>query len=178
MNYKLIGVIGDGRLSPLAFLPGLQLNERNIMIGTTPRTKEETRLASIEWHRKKRAEHRAKGLCPSCGTIKTLASKKGVCGNKPKSGFRCERCYLRNRGFHAPKAYGISKQEYQSLIPIEPSSCTCCGAVSHLVLDHSHSSGKARGPVCCRCNVILGASAEDVQRLKAVIRYLEKQNPS
>lgn len=48
----------------------------------------------------------------------------------------------------AKSAYGITKEEYDSLIR----KCQICGSEKNLVIDHSHQSGKIRGMLCQNCN--------------------------
>lgn len=36
------------------------------------------------------------------------------------------------------------------------SSCEICGKISSLCCDHNHLSGKIRGWICRRCNIMLG----------------------
>lgn len=41
-------------------------------------------------------------------------------------------------------------------------------------LDHCHKTGHCRGWLCHRCNYVLGAVKDDVDVLRQLIRYLEK----
>lgn len=41
-------------------------------------------------------------------------------------------------------------------------------------LDHDHLSGKIRGILCKRCNLLLGQVQDDKNILKSAIEYLEK----
>jgi hypothetical protein len=53
----------------------------------------------------------------------------------------------------------------------------CCtpktASIKRFAVDHCHSSGRVRGILCARCNSILGHSRDNIETLKAAIRYLE-----
>lgn len=55
-----------------------------------------------------------------------------------------------------------------------PDVCDICGSEDRIVFDHCHSKGHFRGWVCHKCNVILGFSEDDVDRLRKLIAYLER----
>lgn len=69
------------------------------------------------------------------------AHKKWVSNNKDKVAFT-----------KAKSAYGISKEEYESLEKV----CVICGSTTNLRIDHSHQSGRVRGMLCDHCNKGLG----------------------
>jgi hypothetical protein len=43
---------------------------------------------------------------------------------------------------------------------------------THKCYDHSHNSGKFRGILCNRCNVLLGAVSDSRETLDNIIQYL------
>jgi hypothetical protein len=43
-----------------------------------------------------------------------------------------------------------------------------------LAIDHDHRSGRVRGLLCKRCNLMIGTVHEDIAILQAAIAYLEK----
>ena len=49
----------------------------------------------------------------------------------------------------------------------------CKGRTTRMAIDHHHASGKVRGLLCSSCNTVLGLDQEDVDRLQALIQYLE-----
>lgn len=51
--------------------------------------------------------------------------------------------------------------------------CAICGQPKE-VLDHDHSTGAVREPLCNNCNRTLGLMADDPARLRAAADYLEK----
>ena len=40
-------------------------------------------------------------------------------------------------------------------------------------VDHDHGSGKVRGLLCGRCNIILGMFADNISVIESMIHYLE-----
>ena len=60
----------------------------------------------------------------------------------------------------------------------EPEVCEICKGYPKTVLDrdHCHKSGKFRGYLCRRCNVLLGQVQDDPEILRNMILYLEKHN--
>lgn len=55
----------------------------------------------------------------------------------------------------------------------KPSECELCGNGGKICFDHNHETGKFRGWICHRCNVILGLAKEEVIILEKLIEYLK-----
>lgn len=68
--------------------------------------------------------------------------------------------------------YGISAEEYQSLLEKQEGKCVLCKEIATLQVDHDHKTGKVRGLLCQKCNVAIGFLKEDLDRLYRVIDYL------
>ena len=68
----------------------------------------------------------------------------------------------------AKSAYGISKEEYDSLIR----KCQICGSEENLVIDHSHQSGRIRGMLCSNCNKGLGFFKDNPALLQRASDYV------
>jgi len=54
-------------------------------------------------------------------------------------------------------------------------ACEICGATEGLRWDHSHKTGLYRGTLCNTCNMGLGSFGDDVERLRAAVRYVEER---
>lgn len=59
-----------------------------------------------------------------------------------------------------------------------PFYCECCGRPPSpkraLCNDHDHDTNEFRGWLCFRCNTVAGRTRADIERLKSVLRYLER----
>lgn len=76
--------------------------------------------------------------------------------------------------------YGISKEDYLNLVSQTGGKCKICEKTlifkrlrpDSAVVDHCHKTGKVRGIICHKCNVILGNANDDIKILKKAIGYL------
>jgi hypothetical protein len=86
--------------------------------------------------------------------------------------------YIRN--YHLIRDYGITLEEYKSLISSQNSTCAIClttepgGRHGTWYLDHDHQTKKVRGVLCHHCNVGLGHFKDNVEVLSKAIHYLER----
>lgn len=83
------------------------------------------------------------------------------------------------------RMYGMDLDAYEALEKSQNGVCAICkrpearrhpttGEVKYLAVDHCHDSKKIRGLLCTACNHGLGNFQDDIDRLKAAIRYLKK----
>lgn len=107
---------------------------------------------------------------------------------KPNGKFarHCRACERLNGKVQNVKRYGISVEQFDSLLEMQDSRCAICKGkfwdeVSSPHIDHDHSCcneqmrscGKCiRGLLCRGCNQVLGCAKDDIEVLKAAITYL------
>lgn len=76
------------------------------------------------------------------------------------------------------KNYGINLIQYNELLIKQNNLCGICLNPEiinqSLSVDHCHITNKIRGLLCNKCNLLLGFSNDNVDRLKQAIKYLEK----
>lgn len=83
-------------------------------------------------------------------------------------------------------AYGLSLEEYDSMLASQNGVCACCGnpepaidsrtgKARSLAVDHCHATDAIRGLLCSECNIALGLMAEDPDRIKALLTYIEER---
>ena len=54
------------------------------------------------------------------------------------------------------KVYGLTIQQYQSMLHNQNNCCAICKKEKKLWIDHNHSTGKVRALLCPSCNSIVG----------------------
>ena len=86
---------------------------------------------------------------------------------------RCQRCRSLARFVSRLKKMGLTLEQHEADVREAQGCCNACGQEGPLNRDHCHASGKARGLLCLSCNLILGHAHDDVDRLIALIEYLE-----
>lgn len=79
------------------------------------------------------------------------------------------------------KNFAISFEEYSRMLDEQGGVCAVCKTTKQpnekermLAVDHSHMTGKIRGLLCRRCNVVLGLANDDDSVLHGLIDYLKK----
>ncbi len=72
--------------------------------------------------------------------------------------------------------YNIDEESAKTFVYAEV--CEICGGKQrpgkHMCVDHNHTTGKVRGPLCDWCNKGLGQFRDDPALLMAAIQYLKK----
>lgn len=134
-------------------------------------------LQGRPWH-EVYAKRRKKGLPPVCGHPKHFA--KGLC----KKCYRLqphvksqEQAFRKKDRF---KKYGLTEDTYNELVAAQGYKCPIClGPPKHArwntgSIDHCHKTGKVRGILCERCNILLGNAGDDIPRLQRAIEYLQR----
>ncbi len=79
---------------------------------------------------------------------------------------------------HRIKSYGLSEEDYLSLLSACNSVCSICQVPTDntLHIDHCHKTGKVRGLLCTTCNTCLGLARDNPDLLHKMISYLEIHN--
>ena len=79
------------------------------------------------------------------------------------------------------KMYGLTPEEYQSILEAQDHSCAICktkdalnGKPNRMYVDHCHTTGKVRGLLCQKCNSGLGMFKDDPEMLMNAINYLTR----
>lgn len=95
---------------------------------------------------------------------------------------------IRQKRYWLKRDYGLSESDFHALYHQQGSTCAVCqealllngllsiGPVSErCCVDHSHETGKVRGLVHQRCNLVLGNAKDSPDILRAAAVYLERQ---
>jgi hypothetical protein len=136
-----------------------------------------------------RARRESERPCPDCGTP---YSDKGL---KRRSA-RCRPCQSRRhheRSYYWKSAYGMTYDQLVALLAEQGGNCAVCdegiarigsghgagrggnaadGSVG--VVDHCHTTGRVRGILHAKCNMMLGLADDDARRAARAAQYLDK----
>lgn len=105
--------------------------------------------------------------------------KKAVEATRKWQAANPEKVRLARRKRQLREMYGITIEQFDAMLLDQGGKCASCDdALADTKhgrhIDHCHATGKVRGILCSGCNIALGHAKDDVERLKALIRYLEK----
>lgn len=134
-------------------------------------------------------------VCVGCEELLSLelfaVGQYGPTGN-PWRRNRCRPCYNRYmreykkaRGYRFRKdqalryKFGISIEDYDSLMETQGGVCAICGLEDKdfaLGVDHNHETGEIRGLLCNPCNRALGLLKENKNNMANMIAYVEYYN--
>lgn len=71
--------------------------------------------------------------------------------------------------------YGITIADYDAMLELQQGKCPICYQAlgpKGQTIDHDHKTGKVRGIVHSKCNLVIGNASEDISVLVGAIRYL------
>lgn len=127
-------------------------------------------------------------VCPDCNRRKPLTEFPRNRSTKTGFGTYCKPCHnIRTRGnrelhggarnYHLRRRYGITAQQFDSMVVEQGGRCLICGREFteklRPVMDHCHDSLAIRGILCDPCNRGLGQFSHDVERVEKAARYLK-----
>jgi len=131
--------------------------------------------------------YKLRNYCKACDNAASRASYK-----KKVKEVKAPRAYTKTLGpkgsnayKHAvnmgpvSKTYGLSEADFQALQNAQQGCCKICGADFGLLtrrcdIDHDHKTGKIRGALCPKCNVMIGRLETAPVPIDKVIQYLLK----
>lgn len=131
--------------------------------------------------------------CKACGGLERNKQKRCVfCRNETqkKSRIKCREKLKIRKHFDYEKnkdrylnaeykrKYGISLEQYNTLLFFQDDCCAICGTnqsnfSKKLSIDHDHKTGKIRGLLCRSCNLLLSDSKDSVEILSSAVGYLK-----
>jgi len=132
-------------------------------------------------------------ICKYCGEEKKKeewAFQKHTYRDELSSFGRCKDCVGKrkkspkikeiNRKSMLKTVYGITPEEYNKILERQNFCCAVCK--KHLAefkkalsVDHNHETGKIRGLLCQKCNLALGLLEDNLESIRELLRYLEKE---
>jgi hypothetical protein len=120
----------------------------------------------------KRSKDGKKASCKSC---QKLYNDKWYVNNTEKKADT-------SRWWNIENKYGLSKEDYLSILNSQGNCCKICKLSSeknlhkYLYVDHCHTSLKVRGLLCKSCNSLLGMANDNIEILTNAINYLKETN--
>ena len=85
----------------------------------------------------------------------------------------------RQRQYNANKTHGVNEATYQIMLLAQDGRCKICclspqgrTRCGKLGVDHDHVTGRVRGLLCDKCNLMLGHAGDNSLILQAAIDYL------
>lgn len=100
-----------------------------------------------------------------------------ACKNKTRKEWdKANRTYEFNRNANLKKNFGLTIEDYQSMLDSQGGVCKICGKKTDkpLFVDHCHHTNKIRGLLCTHCNTGIGMFFDNPELLRAAIEYLEE----
>lgn len=116
----------------------------------------------------------AEGKRPHCLDCRRKYERESYHKNKHKKPY----VYEEDKNIKLKKAYGISYQEYLTMLDAQQNCCAICGEHKDnfsraFAVDHCHDTGKVRGLLCGNCNTGIGNLRDDIGLLERAIEYLK-----
>lgn len=105
--------------------------------------------------------------------------QKAIAATKKWQAANPDKVKLLRRKRQLKDMYGLSIEQFEAMYQAQDGRCAACAdplfdEPHGRHVDHCHATGKVRGILCGGCNIALGHAKDDTERLKALIRYLEK----
>ena len=86
------------------------------------------------------------------------------------------------------KKYGITLEQYNQILENQNGLCALCnqpetamhrksgGKLRELAVDHCHETGKIRGLLCTKCNVMISNLGDTIERAEKLVKYMKGSN--
>lgn len=95
----------------------------------------------------------------------------------------CRTCCPTKCAYQRLRYYNLSQPEFERILYAQQKQCKLCqtelidGGATNLNVDHDHTTGKVRGLLCHKCNMIVGfiEGKNLSERLEILKRYIEQQ---
>ena len=136
--------------------------------------------------------------CAACDLVKPVSEYYTVTGHPDRYRPYCKAChkakrranYEANGGVDAvyeqvlQREYGITLADYNAQLRRQAHRCAVCrrpettkskrtGKPRRLAVDHDHVTGRLRGLLCHRCNILVWALEDNHTTLHAIEAYIE-----
>jgi len=85
------------------------------------------------------------------------------------------------RDWDLRKHYGITLVQFENIFAMQHGLCALCGGLmdrtvrGDYALDHDHKTGRIRGIIHGKCNIMLGCAEDSTEILQKAIDYLDME---
>ena len=113
--------------------------------------------------------------CSKCGEAKPFTAFYKKTNGAYGISSRCKVCVKPElRADKYKSRYGITVSRYDRMFKDCNGVCEICGKdqKENLVVDHCHDTGKIRGLLCKKCNLLISHSHDNADHLLSAARYL------
>lgn len=108
------------------------------------------------------------GVCSVCGPVKIQRKSRG---SKLPAALLCQPAFRARKALQHARAPKRTNPRHRNG---RPDICEVCSRECETVWDHDHRTGEHRGWLCQQCNSALGFARDDVEVLRGLIAYLER----
>ncbi len=135
-----------------------------------------------KFYKRKDALDGYEGNCKECREA-TRRKTDNFYSNRNKATRKHDAKRKGKRGaYHLSKTYGLSMDDYSNMKEEQDHKCLICKQPNDedmhygkFVVDHCHKTGKVRGLLCNKCNLMLGNARDEITILEEGIRYLKER---
>ena len=139
--------------------------------------------ALTEFYTRKLSKDGREGVCKVC-RMKQKRSRKNFIEQTRRATIKHDLKRKGNRWeYHLTRTYGLSQEDYFNMLDKQDYCCPICLLpvdkemhYGKFVVDHCHNSGKVRGLLCNKCNLLLGNARDNIKVLEQAITYLKERN--
>ena len=107
-------------------------------------------------------------VCSKCGPT---TIKGGSLSGRKNPSYRCVRSVQASERF---RHYGITEDQFDTMVAKQRGACAICLTVGPLAVDHDKETRAIRGLLCILCNMSIGGLSHDIAILRRAIKYLQK----
>lgn len=114
------------------------------------------------------------GVCSICGPTHVYTRVRTRNGYRYPTAECPSLGQVRSRKSTLWVKYGVTVEQYESMLAAQDSRCAICRRESDkpLCVDHNHETGAVRGLLCWHCNIALGKLQDDPEVVRAALEYL------
>lgn len=124
------------------------------------------------------------GVRSQCAICVSKGNRRSYRKHREKHRAYARGRYATRRDYKLRWSYGISQDIFNELLDAQGGRCAIClttepkGKHGQFMVDHDHKTGRVRGLLCHRCNLILGQMGDDLNNVLKFSEYLQGSVPT